>query len=274
MDFEDWLAVRYDMDALSRNKDVEGHALSDINNKRHVRILDIGAGTAANFRYLSDKIMCNEQEWTLVDQNKDLLRVAKEEITRKLGAPVLDSTDRSVFETSGKKIKVRFVVDDIFSPSSSLLDSSCDLVVANAFFDLGAENQLATFFQVLGTASCAFLATINYSGMGFTPSEEDDKYWIHQYHNHMARQQPFGISLGPECVAHMSVLSKNMDVKMGSSDWEMSGGHAVAIGIFDFMEAALQDLGLDMEKFNRWRDSKLGGKVKVNHVDFACKSAN
>src|SRR5690349_7398499 len=78
----DWLRLREPFDAAARTQSL-AHGFVDAITRpgRPVRIIDLGAGSGANFRVLAP-LLCGDQDWLLVDHDALLLTVAIAEISR------------------------------------------------------------------------------------------------------------------------------------------------------------------------------------------------
>src|SRR5215468_8468401 len=71
----DWLALREPVDAASRSMRLTRAIADALPHYRAVDILDLGAGTGANVRYLAGKLPL-PQRWLLVDRDQRLLSLA------------------------------------------------------------------------------------------------------------------------------------------------------------------------------------------------------
>src|SRR5437660_1043269 len=68
----DWLALREAVDAASRSMRLTRSVAAALPRYRAIDILDLGAGTGANVRYLAGKLPL-PQRWLLVDHDQGLL---------------------------------------------------------------------------------------------------------------------------------------------------------------------------------------------------------
>src|SRR3974390_1267119 len=71
----EWLALREPVDATSRWMRLTRVVAEALPRYRGVDVLDLGAGTGANVRYLAGKLPL-PQRWLLVDHDERLLRLA------------------------------------------------------------------------------------------------------------------------------------------------------------------------------------------------------
>ncbi|MDJ0891981.1 MAG: class I SAM-dependent methyltransferase, partial [Gammaproteobacteria bacterium] len=72
----EWLALREPVDDRSRSGTLVTR-LSARAPEGRLRVLDLGAGTGANLRYLAPRLG-GEQEWLLVDHDSSLLGLVEE----------------------------------------------------------------------------------------------------------------------------------------------------------------------------------------------------
>src|SRR5215831_5989289 len=68
----DWLALREPIDSVSRSMRLTRAIADALPRYRAIDILDLGAGTGANVRYLAGKLPL-PQRWLLVDRDERLL---------------------------------------------------------------------------------------------------------------------------------------------------------------------------------------------------------
>lgn len=270
MNFKEWLNLRYDADCQSRNQRVQEQVLGQLKEDT-IRILDIGAGTGSNIRYLLTKLTNPKQQWILLDQEEDLLQNVKHHLA--ILADLQHQSDaKFAFHYEGREISVEFLVGDLFSSKVEAYMKSSDLIVANAFFDLLSKSQLSSFMSMLKANEQLLLATINYTGTTFSVhhSKQDD-IWIERYHQHMKRPSLSGSSTGPDCINEMTRIIQDHGLRYvaGPSDWVLDLKEPLIQGIFDFMEAAFLDMGMPIEEFNNWRTSKREGELVIHHSDLA-----
>jgi len=268
MDFKNWLNLRYEIDAQSRNKDIETSFLRKL-GKDHNIIVDLGAGTGSNFRYYHDKIPSENQHWFLVDQGHELLEETLVNLSK--AGMSCERNKNQVFLSKGAyQYTLELVIADIFSDQVDPFLNKADIIVSNAFFDLASEVQLQDFLgKIRRTPN--FLATINYEGMHFDDNSREDKVWIEKYEQHMQRERPSGKSTGPHCVAYMREILNELQVKFqsDSSDWILQPNDPICQGIFDFMDDAFTEMKEDLTAFDAWREKKKSSRMHIIHKDIA-----
>ncbi|MCI4647387.1 class I SAM-dependent methyltransferase [Phaeodactylibacter sp.] len=197
----DWLEERYRFDVAARNPKVEAACLQYFAQHPMVSIIDIGAGTGANFIYLSEKFP-QSQQWALVELNPNLLKRARERLkiwAAAKGYTVRENGQRLDFQRSGQHIHIQLLQGSLLELPRLLQPGQYQLVTASAVFDLLSKQMLSDLIQTFHHNRLALLTTLNYESMAYLPGDAEDKRWIELYEAHMQREQDFGRALGPGC---------------------------------------------------------------------------
>ncbi len=163
-------------------------------------ILDLGAGTGANFRYLQPRL-AGAQRWTLVDHDAALLRVAA-------------STDAAL---GTRVIELRTDLDSLPLPRRGL-------VTASALLDLVAADWLERLAARCRAADATVLFALTYDGRARCwPSEHDDAWLIAQFNRHQRTDKGFGPALGPAAAdaAAASFARAGYSLRRAASDWRI-----------------------------------------------------
>lgn len=196
-----WLALRESADAEARDVSLLKH-LPD-KKGQHFRILDLGAGTGSNLRYLAPRLS-GPQEWTLVDDDAALLDA--------VAAP------------QHAKLEIRTLCLDLVRELPSF--QACDLVTASAFFDLVSEDWLARFASACADAHLpAGLFVLNVDGrIDWRPGDVMDGEVADLFHRHMRSDKGFGTGLGPESpsVLERVFSAAGYDARTADSAWHIS----------------------------------------------------
>lgn len=197
----DWLHERYRFDVAARNPKVEAACLQYLARHPNISIIDIGAGTGANFIYLSEKLP-QSQQWALVELNPSLLKRARERLkiwAAAKGYAVREERQSLDFQRNEQHIHVQFLQGSFLELPQLLQPEQYHLVTASAVFDLLSAQMLSKLIQTFHQNRLALLATLNYESMAYLPTDAEDGHWIGLYEAHMQREQDFGRALGPEC---------------------------------------------------------------------------
>lgn len=260
----DWLSERFHFDSKARNKEVQQSCFQYLQHKSHLSIVDIGAGHGSNFFYLSPKLR-QDQSWYFIELNAELLDAALMRIVSfaEKSKYTYQKTDYTVsIQAAGKKIQVTGICASFLQLPKIVSLQTVDLVTAGAVFDLLSENLFAEVVLPLIKAKVPLLATINYKGMAFAPEQEQDAHFLHLYHQHMWRQQAFGRSMGPECLAYMTsfFLNHKVAVLTGSSDWQVGPtDKKMHHFLLSYLEAAIGEMinsTQEKQDFEKWLTHK------------------
>jgi hypothetical protein len=166
---------------------------------RAIDILDLGAGTGANVRYLAGKLPL-PQRWMLVDRDERLLsRASKAWASRCL------DLQHAVLDAS--------------------LFSGRALVTASALLDLASEAWLQALVARCREAGAAVLFALTYDGrMDFAPAELEDEAMCELVNQHQRTDKGLGPAEGPAAVARASELftAAGYYVEREASDWELT----------------------------------------------------
>jgi precorrin-6B methylase 2 len=248
----DWLAERYHFDAAARHPLIEEKFLHALPPNDTIALIDVGAGTGANCRYLMEKIPAN-QEWILIEQNSEF----SEESLRSLQHHGLQKGYETYLQNGTLTLKAPAKTVQIKALQGSLLEinrmadlSATNAVVANAVFDLFTAEEFETFVQKITRHQLLFYATMNYENMHFLPTHPQDEKMICLYHEHMLRPQDMGTALGPGSVVQMiEILQQHRyAVTAGNSLWHIHSKHEKMMRyLLNFMASAIAELPLSVE---------------------------
>jgi SAM-dependent methyltransferase len=183
----DWLALREPADTRARDA---GGGLLDAPPLRGTLpgagtpgrtrdVLDLGAGTGANFRYLHARLG-NVGRWVLVDHDPALLQ-------------------RAVASAASVEAPLETAVIDLASDLEQLPLPEGGLVTASALLDLVSAPWLERLAHRCRAARTAVLFALTYDGrVRCWPGEPDDAAVIALVNLHQRTDKGFGPALGPE----------------------------------------------------------------------------
>ncbi len=138
----DWLALREPVDHRSRATSLIDPLSRWWRSRTKPRILDLGAGTGSNLRYLQSR-MPNEAQWLLLDHDRNLLRLAD--------------------DGNGRQIGVLQVQGDLARLGPGLVPHA-DLVTASALLDLVSREWLRALVTECREHGCAVHFALTYDG--------------------------------------------------------------------------------------------------------------
>ncbi len=260
-----WLETRFPHDARARNPEVERACLQYCGDFNPLRILDIGAGTGSSFLYLTEK-MPDQQYWTLVELNPQLLKAARERIVKwaeQYRYNTISTAEGLQLQKGKKSIELAFRHQSFLELSGLLSTAQFHLVTAAAVFDLLSAAMFRELAQQLMAHDIALLATLNYRSMAFLPQSREDKKYVEAYEAHMLRPQPFGQSMGPGCCREMIRFyrERQKPLSSGPSSWNIAASDKAMLAfMLHFMERSIGEKILTEEKgkskFNHWMREK------------------
>lgn len=263
----EWLALREAADHAARSD-----ALAErLAGRAPLRILDLGAGTGSNLRWLAPRLP-GPQDWLLLDHDSELLERALA-----LAAPVsLD--DRTI------RIEARCA--DLAELPPELFEGA-HLVTASALFDLVSAPWLAQLADCIASAGAAALFALTVDGRrGFVDAagraliDDEDRWMVRQFNAHQLRAKGLGRALGPAAASALpeALTAAGLRVFTERADWRLAAGEPqtgplAAALINDWAKAAREQSPDSSARVAAWRDRRLAGLeagrigLCVGHVD-------
>ena len=223
-----WLALREPADAASRSVALT-QDVADVLDRHHpVSILDLGAGTGSNVRYLASRLPV-PQRWLLVDRDPVLLADVPDRMSSWAalhGHEVATHGDGLVIRGQHVDGCIETRCLDLGALEDPGIFSGRHLVTASALLDLVSETWLRTLAWRCRNASAAVLFALTYNGRSrCSPREPEDDAIRELLNRHQrASDKGFGPAAGPSavgCVAR-SFAAVGYDVRREASDWTLS----------------------------------------------------
>lgn len=204
----DWLALRESADAAARNPAL-GAALCEWRQKKGaITIVDLGAGTGANARYLAPRLG-GRQRWILIDRDPHLL----------------DRAHRTWPGGIRVETRCRDLRDFIAEPAPR----RPDLVTAAALLDLVSQDFAERLADYVTRAGAAFIATLTYDGrIAWHPGDPLDETLRTLVNRHQRGDKGFGPALGPaaaQCLA-AAFEARGYQAAVAPSDWRIDPDQA------------------------------------------------
>jgi hypothetical protein len=274
----DWLALREPHDAAARPAELFASLPAAPPERRE--IVDLGAGTGANLRYLAP-LLGGAQRWLLVDDDAVLdaaFDVTSEwAVAHGLHAELHDAELR-VRGAAGLDCLVRRARVDLARDLASLDVPRGALVTSSALLDLVSAEWLNALAARCAAASSPVLFALNYDGRTTcTPAEPEDAEVLELVNRHQRTDKSFGPALGPTAAASAEAAFARHGYRLTvrPSDWRIPAAAAA-------MQRALVDgwLGAALElaperhaALTDWRRRRRahidGGRssIVVGHVD-------
>jgi hypothetical protein len=260
----DWLALREPADHAARSASLTRAALDALPSDTP-RILDLGAGTGSNLRYLTTLLAGPTHgsaptdvrpDWLLVDHDPALLaRVPADPNveTRKMNLVTL--SDASIFDGRA-------------------------LVTASALLDLVSEAWLRALAARCAEAGAAVLFALTYDGrIACSPEDPDDASIVELVNQHQRGDKGFGPALGPSAAdaAVRCFDAAGYRVQRAPSDWRLppEARDLQRQLIEGWAQAAAEIEPARARAIDAWRDRRLAhlaagwSQITVGHEDVA-----
>ena len=206
-----WLALREPADTAARSVALTRAlvaALPGGNVFRPLRILDLGAGTGSNVRYLAGYLPLR-QDWLLVDQDASLLKEAPARMFS------WGAAKRLLFHIHTRRMNLGALDPEIFFGR--------DLVTASALLDLVSETWLRSVAGLCRAGGAAALFALTYNGRSHcSPAEPEDEAIRELMNRHQkTSDKGFGQAAGPGAVdcAERCFAEAGYHVRREASDW-------------------------------------------------------
>lgn len=259
-----WLAVREAADSLARSDRLARIVAARFVGHAPIRIVDLGAGTGSNLRYLGPRLP-RPQEWTLVDNDPHLLREALADAGGAL---------------SGTTATARLADLSDFDRVDHRLLTGAALVTSSALLDLVSERWLADLVGRCRAAAVAVLFALTYDGrIDLSPSDSDDALVRELVNRHQRTDKGFGRALGPAAADAAEQLLRHAGyvVERDTSDWKLApDAAALQQALVDGWAAAAREIDpARAGEIDRWRTRRSewiagrSSRMLVGHVDLA-----
>jgi hypothetical protein len=196
-----------------------------------MRILDLGAGTGANLRFLAPRLG-GRQEWLLVDADRRLLDAvapAMEAWAAQTGYSSRRGTESTSIEIPGFQCGVRMLELDMAARLADLPIEGQRLITASALLDLVSESWAERLLRRCQAAGTDVLFALTYDGrMAFEPVLSDDSMVLDLVNRHQFSDKGFGPAMGPSASdrIHAILVGHGYRVEGRSSDWRIDADEA------------------------------------------------
>lgn len=237
----DWLALREPFDTAARNRDLVirfAAALGTnsiknrpVKNKPHKKLIDLGAGTGANFRFLAP-LIGGDQDWLLIDHDPLLLAtqiVAIADWATQAGWHYEIAQDAIAIHTGIALWRVRGQALDLATALETVDLRNVDGVTTTAFLDLVSASWLDRLALWLAAEQCPLLATLTVDGRRvWLPTWDGDAVIDDAFRRHQAGDKGFGAALGNDAASYLAerLIPLDYEASIARSDWQIGATHA------------------------------------------------
>jgi SAM-dependent methyltransferase len=208
----DWLALREPADAAARSRASTERLGRALASRSPLRVLDLGAGTGSNLRYLAPHLPA-EQQWLLVDHDARLLDTAADHLAAWV------TGRHAAIHVATRTLDLRAGVDE------PALFAGRDLVTASALIDLVSEEWLRALAARCAESGAIVALALTYDGrISCTPAEPEDELVRELVNRHQRTDKGFGIATGPGAAdsAEACFAAAGYDVHRAPSDWVLA----------------------------------------------------
>ncbi len=275
-----WLDLREPLDAISRASGFLEPLAGAMTKRQPARIVDLGAGTGANLRYLAPEIG-GEQEWLLVDNDPGMahaMAVRTRQWAASLGATIQDSSDGLVIEGARFACRVRSAVLDLATQTAELPFPEGALVTASALLDLVSESWLTAIAKRCRDSRALLLFALTYDGyVRLVPEDPKDQLALSLFNEHQLRDKGFGTPLGPTAPERALAILDTAGYQTAHepSNWRVGPNDTRAqLALLDgWFEAAIEvapDATADLDDWRQRRRSHIDAgrsRLVVGHQD-------
>jgi hypothetical protein len=202
-----WLALREEADSGARAATLTRAVIERLRPLASVQVLDLGAGTGANVRYLAPRIPA-PQRWLLVDYDATLLAEAQA---------------RTVAWSDPLGCEVRTRRLDLVTVDRPDIFAGRHLVTASALLDLVSRRWLEILAARCREVHATAFFVLNYNGASrCTPPEPEDEEIRTLMNRHQHSDKGLGgLAAGPAAAdcANQCFSAVGYDVRLEPSDW-------------------------------------------------------
>jgi hypothetical protein len=274
----DWLRLREPHDLRARSRAlarqfaaaVRGRAASET-----ASIVDLGAGSGANFRALAPLIP-GDQDWRLVDHDRALLSHQAAEIAqwaRGQGWRVSHGSGVVTVMTGAAQWRAHSVALDLAREIAGM-PLSVHGVTCAALLDLVSMPWLEALADRLAAARVPFLAALSVDGWrDWQPAHPDDAAITQAFVRHQRGDKGFGLALGPDAPTEAERLlrSRGYRVTTAAGEWRLDAADAPILAtLVDGTAEAAGEADLTVARWRADRRSELQRgelRVTIGHVD-------
>jgi len=266
-----WLGLREPADADARDRALAERARSWLDARpRPLRVVDLGAGSGANPRYLAPRLP-GPQHWRLIDHDAELLQRA-------------DVRLAAVHDAGGIPVGFDTCRMDLTALGTAIEDHT-DLATASALFDLVSADWVEALATRCAAVGCAVLWTLSVDGEwhftgpdGNRIHDERDATMLELLQAHQTGEKGLGRALGgaaPDAL-RSAFIRRGYDLAEASSPWRLLPGtrRALALALIDGWRSALHEQAPDEAAgINAWWRARRAGitagelGMEVGHID-------
>ena len=305
----EWLALREPHDAAARARAIvdvlrgssasaragttTARARGEPNGRAPRAIVDLGAGSAANLRWLAPRLG-GEQDWDLVDHDDSLLAAAERSLrdwASVRGAELrADAGSRGagpaalVVRGADFSCRVRRTRLDLASDLARVELPVRALVTSSALLDLVSARWLEALAHRCRAAAADVYFALTYDGRTLcAPAESDDAEVLELFNRHQRGDKGFGPALGPTAAQRAPEIFAALGYRVTTeaSDWRIAPRDAAfqRALLSGWLDAALEIAPRRADALRAWHARRVAhvdagrSSLTIGHVDLVALSA-
>ncbi|HEX6995971.1 MAG TPA: class I SAM-dependent methyltransferase [Gammaproteobacteria bacterium] len=219
-----WLALREPADAAAR----AGAMCNMIArpDDRPLDVVDLGAGTGANLRWLAPRLG-GRQRWRLVDDDPTVLAAAADALRAWADRNGLASAETARgLDVGGDAFtcEIELCEADIAPKLDRCMPGAGGLVTASALLDLVSADWLRRLAACCADSEASVLFALTYDGrIRFEPPEPGDEHVRALVNRHQHGDKGFGPALGPDAATKVveAFAAHGYALRIESTDWRL-----------------------------------------------------
>ena len=281
---DEWLSLREPLDVRSRSAEI-ATALAEVvradeSRGATLQIVDFGAGTGANLRYLAP-LLGGSQEWLLADQDPSLLAAVGRRMriwAEPTGARVFEGDHELVVRASQFECRIRSLTVNIATELDRVVLPARCLVTASALLDLVSGDWLGRLAHRSMQAGASIYFALTYDGrIDCRPEDQEDQAVRERFNEHQLGDKGFGAALGPFAARRAAGIFETCGYRTRSeaSDWRMNrSDRGLQRELLDGWLTAAVEVDPDRAlEFEKWHERRLvhiegdGSELIVGHTD-------
>lgn len=275
---DEWLALREPADTDARSERLIERLRISRAMTDPLHVLDLGAGTGANLRFLAPRLGF-DQQWLLVDHDSQLLGRLPYRLqawAESIGGQLDQVDDQLVLKANGFSVSVSTLSIDLSTDLSSLPFANTNLVTGSALLDLVSDQWLQSLAQLCAAHQCAVLFALTYDGrVSWEPPLPRDSDVVTWLNRHQRQVKSFGLALGPDAIDVFRRCYKSLgfSIHEDSTPWIIDSTRAQlhATLLSGWAQAVAELDGADLSGWLEERQALIAepeNRLTVGHTDF------
>lgn len=226
----DWLQRREPFDAAARDRALAQRFSAALDDSTPRRIIDLAAGSGANFRALAP-LLAGDQDWLLLDNDSLLIAAQAAQIahwSQQNGWRCGEIDGGVLVETATARWQVRAQKIDLARDLEQIDLAACDGVVSAAFLDLVSTSWLDRLCDLLQRFGKPLLAVLTVDGRrAWHPALPADARIQAAFQRHQHGDKGFGPAIGGLATSGLAerLMACGYAVSTARSDWRIDSTH-------------------------------------------------